>query len=58
MMTQFQRKRIKEEIDRQNAMVDASADSLLDKLRASKWTGAILLAAAMAIVIVVLWSLF
>ncbi len=55
-MTQFQRKRIKEEIERQNAAADAGADRLLDRLRASKWTGAILLAAV--IVIVVLWSLF
>lgn len=56
-MTQFQRNRIKEEIERQNAAADAGADRLLDKLRASKWTGAILLVIAV-IVIVVLWSLF
>lgn len=57
-MTQFQRKRIKEAIDRQNAAVDASADSLLDKLRASRWTGAILFGVVMAVAIVILWSLF
>lgn len=57
-MTQFQRKRIKEEIEKQSAAADAGADRFLDKLRASKWTGVILLAAAMGIVIVVLWSLF
>ena len=57
-MTQFQRKRIKEEIDRQNAAADARADSLLDKLQASKWTGAILLGTATVIVIAVLWSVF
>ncbi|PTR10830.1 hypothetical protein C8R32_101360 [Nitrosospira sp. Nsp5] len=57
-MTQFQRKRIKEEIEKQNAAVDAGADRFLDKLRASKWTGAILLAVAAVIVIVVLWDLF
>ena len=57
-MTQFQRKRIKEEIEKQNAAVDAGADSFLDKLRASKWTGAILLAVAAVMVIVVLWDLF
>ncbi|SCX82406.1 hypothetical protein SAMN05216308_101431 [Nitrosospira sp. Nsp13] len=57
-MTQFQRKRIKEEIEKQNAAVDAGADRFLDKLRASKWTGAILLAVAAVMVIVVLWNLF
>lgn len=55
-MTQFQRKRIKEEIERKNAAADAGADRLLDKLRASKWTGAILLAAAV-ILLVLLWGL-
>lgn len=58
-MTMFQRKRIRdirEEMDRKNAAADAGADRLLDKLRASKWTGMLLLAAAV-IVIVVLWSL-
>lgn len=57
-MTQFQRKRIKEEIEKQNAAVDMGADKFLDKLRASKWTGAILLAVAAVMVIVVLWGLF
>lgn len=59
-MTMFQRKRIrdiKEEMDRRNAAADAGADRFLDTLRASKWTGALLLAAA-AIVIIVLWTLF
>lgn len=55
-MTQYQRNRIKEEIDRQNAQADAEADRLLDKLRASKWTAAILLAAAV-VLLVVLWNL-
>jgi hypothetical protein len=57
-MTQFQRKKIQEEIERQNAKADAGADKLLDKLKASKWTGAALLSAAAVVVIVVLWSLF
>lgn len=57
-MTQFQRKRIKEEIEKQNAAVEMGADRFLDKLRASKWTGAILLAVAAVMVIVVLWGLF
>lgn len=56
-MTQFQRKKIQEEIERQNAKADAGADKLLDKLKASKWTGAFLLLAAAVVVIVVLWSL-
>jgi uncharacterized membrane protein len=55
-MTMYQRNRIKEEIDRQNAAADASADRLLAKLSASKWTAAILLACA-AVLIVILWSL-
>ena len=55
-MTMYQRNRIKEEIDKQNAAADAGADKLLDKLKASKWTGAILLATAV-VVIVVLWGL-
>lgn len=56
----FQRKRIKgikEEMDRKNAAADAGADRLLGRLRASKWTGALLLAAAV-IVAIILWSLF
>jgi hypothetical protein len=56
IMTMYQRNRIKEEIDRQNAAADADADRLLDKLRASKWTAAILLASAV-ILIIILWSL-
>lgn len=57
IMTMYQRNRIKEEIDRQKAAADAGADRLLDKLKASKWTAAILLASAV-ILIVILWSLF
>ena len=55
-MTMYQRNRIKEEIERQNAAADANADRLLDKLRASKWTAGILLA-SVVILIVILWSL-
>ena len=40
-----------------NGKVDEKADSFLDKLKASKWTGVILLVGA-AIVIVFLISLF
>jgi hypothetical protein len=59
-MTMFQRKRIriiKEELEKQNAAVDASADNLLDKLKASKWTAAVLLGAAL-FAIALLWMLF
>jgi hypothetical protein len=45
IMTMFQRKRIKEEMERQHALAEAGADSLLGKLKASKWTAAILLGA-------------
>ena len=55
-MTMYQRNRIKEEINRQNAAADANADRLLGKLSASKWTAAILLACA-AVLIIILWSL-
>ena len=55
-MTMYQRNRIKEEINRQNTAADASADRLLDKLKASKWTAAILLASAV-VLIIILWSL-
>jgi hypothetical protein len=55
-MTMYQRNRIKEEIDRQNAAADADADRLLDKLKASKWTAVILLA-SIVVLIVILWSL-
>ena len=47
----------KEKAEEINVETDAQADSFLDKLKASKWTAAILLGAAV-IVIVVLWSLF
>jgi hypothetical protein len=52
----YQRNRIKQEIDRQSAAADAEADQLLDRLKASKWTAAILLASAV-VLIVILWSL-
>lgn len=58
-MTMFQRKRIriiKEEMEKQNAAVDASADKLLDKLKASKWTAVVLLGAAL-LAIALLWIL-
>ena len=58
-MTMFQRKRVravKEEMKRQHAAIDAHADRLLDKLKASKWTAALLLAAAV-FVIAFLWVL-
>ncbi|SCY25886.1 hypothetical protein SAMN05216420_10420 [Nitrosospira sp. Nl5] len=60
-MTMFQRKRIrdiKEEMDRQHAEAEAGADSLLDKLKASKWTGALLFAVALIVMVAVLWGLF
>lgn len=55
-MTMYQRNRIKQEFDRQNAAVDAEADGLLDKLKASKWTAAILLG-SIVVLIVIIWSL-
>ncbi len=58
-MTMFQRKRIrtiKEALEKQNAAVDANADKLLDKLKASKWTAAVLLGAAV-FAIALLWML-
>ena len=58
-MTMFQRKRIKaiqEEVERQHAAVEARADGLLEKLKESKWTAAILLG-AVVFAIVVLWSM-
>lgn len=60
-MTQFQRKRIKEEINRQNLIVDASADTLLERIKASRWTGLLLIAVALAaagFTAAFLWSLF
>lgn len=59
IVTMFQRKRIKaikEEMARQHAAAEANADSLLDKLRGSKWTAAMLLG-AVVFAIVFLWSL-
>ena len=58
-MTMFQRKRIKaikEEMERQHAAIDLGADRLIEKLKASKWTAAILLG-AVVLAIVFLWSL-
>lgn len=58
-MTMFQRKRIriiKEEMEKQNAAIDASADRLLDKLKASKWTAAMLLGVAL-LAAALLWIL-
>jgi hypothetical protein len=55
----YQRKRIKavkEDMERQHAAIDSSADRLLEKLKASKWTAAILLG-AVVLAIVFLWSL-
>ena len=51
-MTMYQRNRIKEEIERQNAAADANADRLLDKLRASKWTAGILLASVVILIVI------
>jgi hypothetical protein len=59
IVTMFQRKRIKaiqEEVERQHAAVEARADGLLEKLKGSKWTAAILLG-AVVFAIMVLWSL-
>jgi hypothetical protein len=58
-MTMFQRKRIreiKEEIEKQHAAVEAGADRLIDKLKASKWTVAILLGGVL-FAFVFLWNL-
>ncbi|MDN5882479.1 MAG: hypothetical protein L0H37_08915 [Nitrosospira sp.] len=58
-MTMFQRKRIrdiKEEMAGKNAAVEAHAARMHDRLRASKWTGALL--AAAAAIVIVLWGLF
>ena len=38
-----------------NEKVDAKADSLLDKLKASKWTAVMLLAVAVALVVFLIW---
>ncbi|HJT51953.1 MAG TPA: hypothetical protein VJ734_08445 [Nitrosospira sp.] len=58
-MTMFRRKRIrdiKEEIERQYAAAEADADRLMDKLKASKWTVAILLGGVL-FAFIFLWSL-
>lgn len=58
-MTMFRRKRIrdiKEEIERQYAAAESDADRLMDKLKASKWTVAILLGGVL-FAFVFFWSL-
>jgi|SRR5688500_6342519 len=58
-MTMYQRKRIKavkDEIERQHAAVDSGADRLLEKLKASKWTAAILLG-VVVLALIFFWSL-
>ncbi len=57
MPTPIWKDKAEEEMEKVNAEMDTQADSFLDKLKASKWTAAILFGAAV-IVIVVLWSLF
>jgi len=48
MTTKFQRE--KEQLQAINKKMDAGADSLLDKLKASKWTGAAVIAAGITAV--------
>lgn len=43
-------KRIREELARRNKLLDARADSLLERFIRSKWTGLILLAGFVAFV--------
>ena len=60
-MAQFQHKRIKEETNRHNLIMDASADSLFDRIKASRWTGLLVIAVALAALgftAAFLWSLF
>ena len=56
-MTPFQREqqRIKKEIDEKNAQLDASADSLLEKFRRSKYSGVIFWGAVL-VAILILWG--
>ena len=56
-MDKHERERIEAQIKEELAKADAGADSVLDRLKASKWTAAMLLGAAV-VVIVVLLSLF
>lgn len=56
-MTLFQRKRIKEEIEGLEAAGETDADQLLDELKTSRWSMAIMLVIAL-IVIAALWRLF
>lgn len=51
-MTMFQKKAVQ-----RRAELDAGADKWLEKLRSSKWSGLILLAAAF-VIIAALWALF
>lgn len=53
-MTMFQRQKLKEYTEKMNAEADAKADSLLDKLKASKWTAAILGGAGALIIVGIL----
>lgn len=63
-MTMFQKKaaetaaqrraRMKDAVEKKHAELDAQADGLLDKLRASKWTAAILIGGAVAVAV---WAL-
>jgi hypothetical protein len=38
--------------------VEEKADSMLEKLKSSRWTGGILVVAAVIVAVVVLWSVF
>jgi hypothetical protein len=51
---QTKQQRLKAELKRGNEALDTGADTLLEKLRKSKWTGWILTAAAL-ILIALLW---
>jgi len=48
--------RLKAGLKRGNEVLDTGADTLLDKLRKTKWTGVILTAAAI-VLIVLLWRM-
>ncbi|SEO77295.1 hypothetical protein [Nitrosovibrio sp. Nv6] len=56
-MTMYQRKKLKEYADKFNEMnteAENGADSLLDKLKASKWTAAILGGAGAIIIVAIM----
>ncbi|SOD42366.1 hypothetical protein [Nitrosovibrio sp. Nv4] len=55
-MTMFQRQKLKEYAEKMNAEADKGADSLLDRLKASKWTAVMLLGAAV-VMIIFLWAI-